>query len=97
MDNIDFNNVNDKYSNYSKVNGTMSRQIKSKELTLRKIKAEKCSNCDNKVEDNDIYCKSCGFNLEEIYNTDKSYARVEKWDYKDVISYLNMPKTFITS
>lgn len=97
MDNIDFNNVNDKYSNYSKVNGTMSRQIKSKELTLRKVKAEKCSNCDNKVEDNDIYCKSCGFNLEEIYNTDKSYARVEKWDYKDVISYLNMPKTFITS
>ena len=32
MDNIDFNNVNDKYSNYSKVNGTMSRQIKNKDL-----------------------------------------------------------------
>ena len=97
MDNIDFNNVNDKYSNYSKVNGTMSRQIKNKDLTIRKLELERCPICDSKVGDNDIYCKFCGFNLEETYNTNKSYARVKKWDYKDVISYLNIPKTFIAS
>ena len=69
MYNIDFNNVNDKYSNYSKVNGTMSRQIKNKDLTIRKLELERCPICDSKVGDNDIYCKFCGFNLEETYNT----------------------------
>ena len=54
MDNIDFNNVNDKYSNYSKVNGTMSRQIKNKDLTIRKLELERCPICDSKVGDNDI-------------------------------------------
>ena len=63
MDNIDFNNVNDKYSNYSKVNGTMSRQIKNKDLTIRKLELERCPICDSKVGDNDIYCKFCGFNF----------------------------------
>ena len=41
MDNIDFNNVNDKYSNYSKVNGTMSRQIKNYYLRINDGKMKK--------------------------------------------------------
>ena len=97
MDNIDFNNVNDKFSNYSKVNGTMIRKIKNKNLTIRKLELEKCPICDNKIGDSDIYCKFCGFNLEGAYNTNKQKTKLKKWDYKDIISYLNIPKTFITS
>ncbi|SCH41761.1 Uncharacterised protein [uncultured Clostridium sp.] len=83
------------YNNYSKINGVMTRKTKNNDIKRRKLKIENCPKCDRHIYDIDIYCKYCGFNLEEtsIYTKDVTVS----WNYKDIINYFNMPKTLITA
>lgn len=84
-------------NNYSKINGVMTRKIKNNDITIRKEKLERCPKCEDMIEERYTYCKSCGFNLETVSIKYKKESVAEKFGYKSIINYLNMPKTLYTS
>ena len=96
MDNIGFNNINEEYENYSRTNGNIRSSLLNRNIKIKKLSGDTCPKCNNKISKIDSYCKLCGYNLQEVYVNNSSFSKVSNWSFREVLTYLNMPKTFTT-
>ncbi|WP_455540151.1 zinc ribbon domain-containing protein [Terrisporobacter sp.] len=85
--NMEEGTSSNKYSNYSKKDGSLNKKSNFNYFTLERNKKIHCPKCENLVSDNDIYCKNCGEILENIRSKRERFINQEgeKTKFKDII------------
>ena len=97
--NIKENLIENKFSNYSKEDGSLHIKKNINYLTIEKNNNTYCSKCENLVDEKDIYCKNCGEILENVKSKREKFINQEgeKANFKNIASSFNLVSGFKTS
>lgn len=88
-----------KYSNYSKKNGSLNIKQNINYFTLEKDEEIHCSKCHALVNNKDIYCKNCGEILENVKSKREKFINQEgeKANFKDIVKNFDLVNGIKTS